>query len=763
MAMVFYVGAGISNDWPSHLPLGGQLKEAVASGFFEIEKSEDLILLKQALSRRTLEEVCGVVQSEMEDKGQLIQAISQALDSDDVIPNQIHRFLARALHDGHVIVTTNYDMLIERAYLGMYGTRFPSSHVCYDVDTFARFLSQSSSSTFERQVCSPGWLLKLHGSFRCDERDVSQSVITTFDRVGRGLPPPAEESLVRVLISCPMVVMGYGCMDIDIVCPVLIQSLSSQPMWWVRHREKLRIRAYKEIQLILTKEEKRQVEIAEVQTLNICRVLTERGKQNGGRVWLIDAPTSQVILLLMDLVGGNFDVTSKPCKIDKGEAPWKETLFQLAKHLSRYERLCTLGKLAQLCAPYKSGNQDIYDVSDSLFQAALGETRESSKEARIYRELGWNAYRRAPEANAEKALELYEKAGNLLPQPSLLDQLVILTLRALALRRARQSADALRAAHTAWNLLPEQIRTGVLPTEPRDVKLLLGSLGLPEKEWGRFGSILRRIAGVYDQCVSGPETLTTSIRCQYRWIMEQQERQVLQRARRLLEFDRCLQHLVGERREKIQSENQLGLVCSKLEDAEAAKEAHQESLNVTQLFGWWYEHAQAVRNMALAQETDHDLGLAISTLGDAAQMFKDQQRINDFNSVTWHIGRIRIKEGDAAGIEGIEKHIPVSRDWHEKANDYALLGIAYYDIVGNAAIGRQHFTKMLNEYPVDDVILKNRAYAVDNALANVISALERLHRDFSSEAGDLREKLISLRQRLERLHLEIVHSLPCIG
>jgi hypothetical protein len=34
----FYVAAGISHDCPSHLPLGGQLKEVVISGFLEMER-----------------------------------------------------------------------------------------------------------------------------------------------------------------------------------------------------------------------------------------------------------------------------------------------------------------------------------------------------------------------------------------------------------------------------------------------------------------------------------------------------------------------------------------------------------------------------------------------------------------------------------------------------------------------------------------------------------------------------------------------------
>jgi len=760
--IAFYVAAGISYDCPSHLPLGGQLKEAVLAGFLEMEKHRDLTLIKETVVKRSLEEVCGVVQNEIEDKKQLIRTMSQALESDDVIPNQIHRFMARALHDGHLVVTTNYEGLIEQAYKTIYKARFPSARVCYDDDTFTNFLAQSPSPAFERRAGEPGWLLKLHGSFRSDGRDTSQSVMTTFDRVGRGLPSNAQEVLIQILKACPMVVMGYGCMDIDIVYPVLMETLSSQPIWWVRHKDGLGISEYDQVQHRLEEEESKKIETADVQMLNICRVLISRGKENGGKVWLIDSLTSQVILLLMGQIGGKFGATSKSCRVGKGEPRWKRVLLQLGMRASSYERLYILGKLAQICAPYRSGDQDIYDLSDSLFEAASGETGDPSKIALYISEVGWNTYRRAPEANAEKALNLYEKSKEAVPQASLLDQLMIPALRALALRRSRRIIEALNSAESVWNLLPEQIRIGNLPSDPKDVRFFMQGLGLPETDWGKLGSLLRRIAGVYDQCVSGPEALASAIRCQYHWTMDEQELRLLERARRLLELDRCLQQLVGERKEKIQSENQLGLVCSKVGYAQAAKEAHKESRRVASQFGWWYEYAQATRNLALAQEAAHDFGAAICTLEDAAHMFEQQQRPGDLNSVLWHLGRIRIKRGDATGIGDIEKHLLVGRDWHEKANDYVLLSIGYYDILGNAAAGKQHLTDMLNQYPADDVI-KNRAYGVDNALANVIAALERLHKDTSPEAGELREKFNSLRQRLERLRFEAVQSLPALS
>jgi hypothetical protein len=56
--MVFYAGAGISYDCPSHLPLGGQLARAVISGFYEALDGPKRETFETALDYLTLEELC---------------------------------------------------------------------------------------------------------------------------------------------------------------------------------------------------------------------------------------------------------------------------------------------------------------------------------------------------------------------------------------------------------------------------------------------------------------------------------------------------------------------------------------------------------------------------------------------------------------------------------------------------------------------------------------------------------------------------------
>lgn len=80
-------------------------------------------------------------------------------------------------------------------------------------------------------------------------------------------------------------------------------------------------------------------------------------------------------------------------------------------------------------------------------------------------------------------------------------------------------------------------------------------------------------------------------------------------------------------------------------------------------------------------------------------------------------------------------------NWHWKANDYALLGIGYFDVKRDPATARQHFASMIEQYPKEDSLLKDQTYGVDNALANVVAAIERLSSDEAAESVVLRTKL----------------------
>lgn len=766
--MAFYVAAGISKDCPTHLPLGRELTRAAISGFFETENMEDLSLLRKAAHNRTLEEVCGVIQHGLNDKNRLMAKMAETLDGDEIIANHNHRFLARVLHDGHIVVTTNYESLVERAYYNLYKTVFPEQRICYDEETFEQFLQQPTSLAFRRVDDEPGWLLKLHGTFHVCDKNVSHSVMTTLDRVGQGLPSTVHEVLIRVLINCPLVVLGYGCMDIDIVYPVMIRTSSSQPIWWVKHDdEKTCVRDHQQIEDILKCEEKKSAINQSLQILNVAKVLCTRAKhQKKNEVWQINTHTSRMILAAMAQIGGKYGARIKPCtgKMNR----WENELRQLGVEASPQEKVLVLAKLAQVCGPNEPNSRDLYELSTELFQSALDEIQDDIQKAHIYREIGWNKYRQNPEKNTDQAVGSYDKALELLQQDVKQWVLRVETLsrRTLAFRRGRRIADALKAAERTWKSLPSFIRSGSLPSEPEVLGTFLTKMGVEKNDLEPIGSALRRVVAVYDQCVSGPEALATSIRCKHHWKMHELETRVLKRALRLLETDLLIQQLAGEPLQKIQSENHLGIIYSKLGQGEEAKARHEESLLMAGQLAHSYECAQALRNRALAEEVSGDLSNASSSLRQAMELFEG--RYADVLASLWHLGRIRIKNEDETGIEDIEKHLAGTDDWHWKANDHALLGIAYFDIRDDRRKARQHFSSMIRQYPregnvLDIQAIRQRTYGVDNALANTIAAIERFYTDDTSESVRLGRELTSLQLEFEKLRSHSIKSLSFLG
>ena len=113
---LLFVGSGISVDPPSRLPTGRSLKTWLVGAFCEEEPVTVKTALQESTYRLGLEEVCQVIYERIEDH--LLEKLRLLLASPAVKPNLIHRFLAHALKRGNVVVTPNYDILIEKACQG---------------------------------------------------------------------------------------------------------------------------------------------------------------------------------------------------------------------------------------------------------------------------------------------------------------------------------------------------------------------------------------------------------------------------------------------------------------------------------------------------------------------------------------------------------------------------------------------------------------------------------------------------------------------
>jgi hypothetical protein len=567
-------------------------------------------------------------------------------------------------------------------------------------------------------------------------------------------------------------------MDIDIVYPLMMDSQSSQPVWWVMHGPEEEPCSSSELEEKTIRENGKLLrgELVDMRWVNVLRFLRVRGL-TARESCLIRHRTNVVLSSLAVDLGLHVDAS--PRARNPNPEYWRQRLYSFGAGLSKTEKAMIAGKLAQITAIRKTstlkgaGAEQLYDLSDSVFQSALGGA-DATLNGRIHHELGWNHYRRNPESapNADKAIAFYEKAQSFSvergPSP------VLLALTALAHLRARRIQEALPIALEAWNALPASVRQlaasdpRTIPVEPHDPRLI----GVDPLS---TSFVLRRIAGALNGYVSDPGTLSTSIGLKHRWQADSSEQRLLQYARRMAEIARALCRLAGERREQIQAENFLGLICCKLGDGAAAVGAHNASRHVAEQFMWYPELAQAARNLGLAYEASGELDGAIKTLEAAERHFENADRPNkksELVTTLWHKGRIRIKKGDTVGIGDVSNHLDGIKgtsldNWHWQANDHCLLGIAHWDITADRSTATRFFESMVTDYEPNGVAANftAQAYGVDNALANLISASERVSADPSISRTRLAGDLASLMSHVEGLRqaaLSTIRSLRLV-
>jgi tetratricopeptide (TPR) repeat protein len=348
-------------------------------------------------------------------------------------------------------------------------------------------------------------------------------------------------------------------------------------------------------------------------------------------------------------------------------------------------------------------------LMQQLYKEAVGESKDPLKTSRLYRDLGFSLYLGSHEETKE-AIKHYEKSKGLLSQidpktKPLLEEAELLSLYALAYRRVYQIEKAREYAVQAREAIPKEILDQLDSSYQNLSSLKYRNKELEDKQKSNLGNILRRLANTYHDLVSDPTTLSIAIGIgKDSWKMADVENNLLEEAFQRISSDKKLQRSVGYVRERIQSENVLGLIATKRGKVDKAKQVHEQSKKDASL----------------------------------------------------HIGRIRIKKGDARGISVIEEIKRGPKNWHWKANDLVLLGIGYHDLLKNKdEEARKFFEQMLELYEViEPVELKSQAYGIDNALANVKSAHLRLCSEGTHKEDDLCKRLQDQQARLEKMREE---------
>ncbi|MEX0806076.1 MAG: SIR2 family protein [Candidatus Binatia bacterium] len=235
---VLLVGAGVSYSQPSNFPTGSAFMSTVLKKC-AVDDSTKILLDDLCDNKRSdgnwlrfeglLEVLARFVDKEL---GVLkMYAGNQKGDNqfDGGIPNDNHGFLASLIRAGHYVVTTNFDVLIEKAMN-------PSNKGFVTEDQWEKFTAGAN----------PGSLLKIHGSLLRFENggwvwndgEHPAAPVVTLRRVSR-----TRQSIVRrnkfgeLLGDFPLLVVGYSASDDFDVSRWLLEIKSNQPVLWIQHTQ----------------------------------------------------------------------------------------------------------------------------------------------------------------------------------------------------------------------------------------------------------------------------------------------------------------------------------------------------------------------------------------------------------------------------------------------------------------------------------------------------------------------------------------------
>ncbi|UCE73708.1 MAG: tetratricopeptide repeat protein [Methanomassiliicoccales archaeon] len=236
--IAYLAGAGISIPPPSALPSASAFISSLANTITKDPNLQTAILDRTFTSDSDkrfvgdflrFEAVMGCIKLAIDPELQILR-----IYSDSNTPNSYHFYLANQLNRGAIVLTTNFDNLIEIACR--------TSGVDYSLVVSDEKLETFSAnpSSFKNPV------IKLHGGFdlidsRGRKRQGAENVKTTLEQVGKvylsSRPNQLTSALSTVIRTRHMVIIGYsGCDDFDIM-PGIMEERPLKGLTWIDHSD----------------------------------------------------------------------------------------------------------------------------------------------------------------------------------------------------------------------------------------------------------------------------------------------------------------------------------------------------------------------------------------------------------------------------------------------------------------------------------------------------------------------------------------------
>ena len=226
---LFLVGSGISSSVPTELPLGNELTRFILEASCGKDTAElvlDTWSKSESIIRSfnsnlifpcpRLETICGCIY-ELDTILNRKTILKGFQSYSDVEPNENHIILASLMKSGANIITTNFDLGIENAFMQNHDTILP-----FEINGICGYKTNVGGSVFHLHGCSNNAIDKLG---------------TTISNVKSGFSEEAKKLLIGLINNAKhVIVLGYGVVDtFDIIPLFQDERIKGEHIIYVKH------------------------------------------------------------------------------------------------------------------------------------------------------------------------------------------------------------------------------------------------------------------------------------------------------------------------------------------------------------------------------------------------------------------------------------------------------------------------------------------------------------------------------------------------
>ncbi|TFG02417.1 MAG: tetratricopeptide repeat protein [Promethearchaeota archaeon] len=230
-SLTFLVGAGVSREPPSSIASSREIKEAIVKFAIPEEQQPDIFSIKELRFERLIQ----TFQAKIDTKLNFLKYFESFKDF-----NIIHKFLAEMISKKNIVMTTNFDNLIEYAV----GSEKPELQV---IITNKDYKTYGNPNKVLKKKILP--VYKLHGCLKNIKtgENTEDSIILTLQSLGKQMSGTLysmgnlkEEFMNLACKDRTLIVLGYsGRDDFDII-PTILRIKTIDKLIWISHRPDLK-------------------------------------------------------------------------------------------------------------------------------------------------------------------------------------------------------------------------------------------------------------------------------------------------------------------------------------------------------------------------------------------------------------------------------------------------------------------------------------------------------------------------------------------